>query len=348
MSTTDSVDPKDSIDLVNVESEIVVANALKKRRANGWLEAFALPIAWLAIIIVFSVIKPETFAQWSNVSSILASNAILVLVTLALIGPLTTGDFDLSVASVAGLSAVTVAHVNVNLGWPILAAILLALLVGLIVGLINGALIVLLGIESLIVTLGMSTIVTGIMLWVTDARTVTGVDPVLVDMVIRGRLLGIPYIFYYALSLTILIWYVFQYTPLGQRLLVAGRNRDVARLAGMRVGLMRWGAMVAASLIAALAGILIVGMSASAGPSTGLDYLLPAFAAAYLGSTTIKPGRFNAWGTFIAVYFLVTGITALQLLGAKTFVQYLFYGVALILAVALSQHIKRRRLRQGF
>jgi ribose transport system permease protein len=97
-----------------------------------------------------------------------------------------------------------------------------------------------------------------------------------------------------------------------------------------------------------LAGILIVGLSGSAGPSTGLDYLLPAFAAAFLGSTTIKPGRFNAWGTFIAVYFLVTGITALQLMGAKTFVQYLVYGTALILAVALSQHIKRRRLKQGF
>lgn len=327
--------------------ESTKASALKGRFA-GKLEAYALLIAWLGVIVVFSFVKPETFAQWSNVSSILASNAILVVITLALIIPLTTGDFDLSVASVAGLSAVTVAQLNVNLGWPLWLAILAAFAVALLVGAINGGLIVLLGIESLIVTLGMSTIITGVMLWVTDARTVTGVDPALVDMVIRNRFLGIPFIFYYALILTFIIWYIFQFTPLGQRLLVAGRNRDVARLAGIRVGLLRWGAMVAASLIAALAGILIVGLSGSAGPSTGLDYLLPAFAAAFLGSTAIRPGRFNAWGTFVAVYFLVTGITALQLLGAKTFVQYLFYGTALILAVALSQHIKRRRLKQGF
>jgi ribose transport system permease protein len=318
------------------------------RRVAEILEAYALLLAWLGIIVIFSLIKPETFAQWSNVSSILASNAILVVITLALIIPLTTGDFDLSVASVAGLSAVTVAQLNVNLGWPLPLAILAAFAVAFLVGAINGGLIVLLGIESLIATLGMSTIITGVMLWVTDARTVTGVDPTLVDMVIRNRFLGIPFIFYYALILTFVIWYVFQFTPLGQRLLVAGRNRDVARLAGMRVGLLRWGAMVAASLIAALAGILIVGLSGSAGPSTGLSYLLPAFAAAFLGSTAIRPGRFNAWGTFVAVYFLVTGITALQLLGAKTFVQYLFYGTALILAVTLSQHIKRRRLKQGF
>ena len=319
-----------------------------QRRLAPILEAYALPMALAAIVIVFSFIKPETFAQWSNVSSILSSNAILVVITLALIIPLTTGDFDLSVASVAGLSAVIVAHLNVDLGWPLLVSILVALAAAFLIGLINGGLIVLLGIESLIVTLGMSTIVTGIMLWVTDARTVTGVDTSLVDMVIRNRFLGIPFLFYYALILTVLVWYVFEFTPLGQRMLVAGRNRDVARLAGMRVGLLRWGAMVVASLMAALAGILIVGLSGSAGPSTGLDYLLPAFAAAFLGSTTIKPGRFNAWGTFIAVYFLVTGITALQMLGAKTFVQYLFYGTALILAVALSQHIKRRRLKQGF
>ncbi len=319
-----------------------------RRRLAEVLEAYALLLAWLAIIIIFSFVKPETFAQWSNASSILSSNAILVVITLALIIPLTTGDFDLSVASVAGLSAVIVAQLNVNLDWPLSLAILAAFAAAFLIGVINGGLIVLLGIESLIVTLGMSTIIVGVMLWVTDARTVTGVDSSLVDMVIRNRFLGIPFLFYYALILTMIIWYVFQFTPLGQRLLVVGRNRDVARLAGMRVGLLRWGSMVAASLVAALAGILIVGLSGSAGPSTGLDYLLPAFAAAFLGSTTIKPGRFNAWGTFIAVYFLVTGITALQLLGAKTFVQYLFYGTALILAVALSQHIKRRRMKQGF
>lgn len=340
--------PSGSHSVSSGEKSTPVETPGSPRKLAPVLEAYALPFAWLAIIVLFSLLKPETFAQWSNASSILSSNAILVVITLALIIPLTTGDFDLSVGAVAGLSAVIVAHLNVNLHWPLMASIAAALAAALLIGLINGGLIVLLGIESLIVTLGMSTIVTGIMLWVTDARTVTGVDASLVDMVIRNRFLGIPFLFYYALVLTFIVWYVFQFTPLGQRLLVAGRNRDVARLAGMRVGLMRWGAMVVASLIAAVAGILIVGLSGSAGPSTGLDYLLPAFAAAFLGSTTIKPGRFNAWGTFIAVYFLVTGITGLQLMGAKTFVQYLFYGTALILAVALSQHIKRRRLKQGF
>lgn len=319
------------------------------RRSQGVrrLEAGALPLAWLVVGVVFSILQPAAFLTWSNVSSMFASQTVLVVVTLALIVPLTTGDFDLSVGSVVGLSAMTIAILNGTMGVPLVIAIAVALVVGLVVGLINGALIVLLGIESLIVTLGMSTIITGITLWVSAARTITGVDQALIDAVIRTRLLGIPLEFYYGIILAAIIWYVFSYTPIGQRMLIVGRNRDVARLAGIPVGRVRWGSMAASSVIAAFGGVLIVGTSGSAGPSTGLDLLLPAFAAAFLGSTTIKPGRFNPWGTLIAAYFLVTGITGLQLLGGQSYVQNLFYGGALIVAVAFSQTFKlwRERLR---
>lgn len=322
--------------------------AARRSRRTQRLEAGALPLAWVLVAIVFGILQPAAFLSWSNVASMFASQTVLVVVTLALIIPLTTGDFDLSVGAVVGLSAMTVAIVNASWGLPIGLAIVLALAVGLVVGLVNGALIVLLKIESLIVTLGMSTIITGVTLWVSDARTVTGVDQSLIDAVIRTRLLGIPLEFYYGILLALLIWYVFEFTPIGQRMLVVGRNRDVARLAGIRVGRVRWGAMAASSLIAAFGGVLVVGTSGSAGPSTGLDLLLPAFAAAFLGSTTIKPGRFNPWGTLIAAYFLVTGITGLQLLGGQTFVQNLFYGGALIIAVSFSQTFKlwRDRVRR--
>lgn len=319
--------------------------APRRRSATGRLEAMALPIAWVVVATVFSILKPEAFFSWSNVASLLASQAVLVVVTLALVVSLTTGDFDLSVASVVGLSAVTIAILNVNKGWPVGIAIVVAMAIGLLIGLVNGALTVLLGIESLIVTLGMSTVVSGVMLWVSDARTITGVSPDLIRLVIRTRLLGIPLEFFYGLLIAVVIWYVYQYTPLGQRLIVVGRNREVARLSGIRVDAIRWGALATSSLIASFGGVLIVGTSGSAGPATGLDLLLPAFAAAFLGSTTIKPGRFNPWGTMIAVYFLVTGITGLQLMGGQSFVQNLFYGFALILAVAFSQIIKRRRAR---
>lgn len=318
-----------------------------RKRSRAWLEALALPFAWLVIIVLFSALAPQTFPTWTNVSSLLASQAVLVVITLALIIPLTTGDFDLSVAAVAGLSAVVAAQLNAVMDYPLWVALIAAIVVGLIVGLVNALFIVVFGVESLIITLGMGTFITGITLWITDSRVITGVDKVVTEWVITKRMLGIPMSFWYALVLTAIVWYVFTYTPMGQRMLVVGRNRDVARLAGIRVSLVRAGALVAASLTAAVAGILLLGTTGLASPSTALDYLLPAFAAAFLGSTTIKPGRFNAWGTLIAVYFLVTGITGLQLLGAKSFVQYLFYGGALILAVTFSQFVKKSRAKSG-
>ncbi|GJF03201.1 sugar ABC transporter permease [Pseudonocardia sp. D17] len=319
-----------------------------RRRPTGRLEAMALPLTWLAVIVVFSILETDTFFTSANAASILASQAVLVVVTLGLIVPLIAGDFDLSIGSVVGMSALVIAILNVQHGWNIWAAVVVALLAGIVVGLINGMLTVLLGIDSLIVTLGMSTLLAGVALWISGANTITGVDQTLVDVVISYRLFGIPMEFYYAIIFALVLWYVFAFTPLGQRLLVVGRNREVARLSGMRVSTLRIGALVTSAFVAALGGVLIAGTSGSAGPTTGLDLLLPAFAAAFLGSTTIKPGRFNPWGTVIAVYFLVTGITGLQLLGLQSFVQNIFYGGALILAVSFSQIIRRRRMKQGF
>lgn len=311
------------------------------------LEAFALPLAWIGLIIIFGILRPETFLSGANLSSILASQAILVVVALGLIIPLTAGDYDLSVASVVLLSAMLIAILNATMDVPIVLAIAVALVAGLTVGVINGALVVLVGIDSLIVTLGMGTFVTGFVQLISGSDTVAGISRDLVSMVIVNRFLGIPLGFYYAMVVAALVWYVFTYTPVGRRLLVVGRGREVARLSGIHVGRVRWGSLIASAGIAAFAGVLYAGTSGAASPTSGLELLLPAFAASFLGATAIIPGRFNAWGTVVAVYFLVTGITGLQLLGAQSYIQNLFYGAALIFAVTLSQFVRRRRVARG-
>ncbi len=340
MATDARADPETSPDPAPARPQL-------RRQSRGWVEAFALPIVWVAVIVLFSVLAPDTFPTWTNVSSTLATQAVLVVITMALIVPLTTGDFDLSVAAAAGISAVVCAELNAVKGWPLGLALLVSLAAGLVIGLVNAFFIVVAGVESLIITLGMGTLLQGVLLWITDSQVITGIDPTLSKWVITERIVGTPLSFWYALVVVVIAWYVFTYTPLGQRMLVVGRNRDVARLGGIRVSLVRAGALVASSLIASLAGIVLLGYNGSASPSTSLDYLLPAFAAAFLGSTTITPGRFNAWGTLIAVYFLVTGITGLQMLGAQSWVQYLFYGGALILAVTFSQFVRRSRAKSG-
>ena len=308
------------------------------------LEKYALILAWIALIVVFAFVAPSSFLQWPTFSSIIfGSQAVLVVLTLGLIIPLTAGDFDVSVAAVLTFSAMILAVLNAKMGLPLWQAVLACLAMGLIVGFLNAFFIIFFRIHSLIVTLGTASVIQGLILWISSSQTLSGVSPGLIDWVIVNRLFDIPLAFYYAMALGVIIWYVFEYTPIGRRLLFVGRGREVARLSGISVVRVRGVALVASSVIATLAGIINVGTTGGADPLSGLTFLLPAFAAAFLGATSIVPGRFNPLGSIIAVFFLVTGITGLNFLGVDTFVQNMFNGAALILAVSLSQLVRGRK-----
>jgi ribose transport system permease protein len=306
-------------------------------RASGLVRGGGLVVAWGAVVVLFGVLEPDTFLTSANFQAIFGSQAVLVVLTLGLLFALTAGDYDLSIASVLTLSAMVLALLNVDYGWSIGWAIVAALLSGVAVGIINGVLVVLLELDSFVVTLGMSAFVSGIVLWISGSQTIGGVSEALVRPVVVSQFLGIPLAFYYGLALCVVVWYVLEFTPFGRRLLFVGRGRSAARLGGVRVGRVRFAALVASATFAATAGVLYAGTTGGADPSSGASYLLPAFAAAFLGATAIAPGRFNPWGSFIAIYFLWTVISGLQLHGARDFVQQLFYGGALILALALSR-----------
>jgi ribose transport system permease protein len=309
------------------------------------LERFGLVIVWIAFIALFGAMRPDTFLTWSNFSTIFGSEAVLVIVTLGLIIPLTAGDFDLSIAQVLTLVSMSTALLDARLGYPLFVVIPIALMIGAMIGLINGAITLYFRVNSLIVTLGVGTFLHGITLWIGNSQTISGVSPMLMEWVIIQRIWGIPIAFYYAIALAFAIWYMLSYTAFGQHLLFTGRGREVGRLTGVAVGRVRLTAFVLSGVMGAIAGVLYTGTTGSANPSSGTFLLLPAFAAAFLGATCIKPGRFNPWGSVIAVYFLVTGINGLSVLGFRTFVQDLFYGGALVLAVMVSQMVSGRKER---
>lgn len=310
--------------------------------AKSLIERFGILIAWAIVIAIFSAIEPGNFLSVGNMANIFGSQAVLVVVTLALIIPLTAGDYDLSVGGVVALTSMIIAVLNGQHGWPIAAAIVVAIVASVLVGLFNGLVVTIFGIDSLIVTLGSQTLLSGVVLWISNSQTVSGVSTGLVNAVVGTSLLGIPLEFYYAIVITAGLWFLFEQTVYGRQLLFTGRGRDVARLSGIRVNRVRVTALVASAFVSSLAGLVYVGTTGTADPSSAFSFLLPAFAAAFLGFTAIRPGRFNAWGTFIAVYFLISGITGLELLGVPAFVQQLFYGAALILAVVLRQLARGR------
>ncbi len=305
-------------------------------------ERVALLLVWALLIAFFGALMPRSFLNWGNFAILFASYAPAALLALAIIVPLTAGDYDLSVGATLTLSACVIGVLNVWYQVPIGWAIMAALGAGLAVGLINAFFIIVVRIPSLVVTLGTTSLITGFVQWLTNSSTIGGIDNALIMAVVGGRFLGVPYAFYYAFVAAIVMWYVFDYTPLGRRLLFVGRGREVARLNGIAVDRVRLGALVTSGVVAAAAGVLYAGVLGSADPYSGLNYLLPAFAAAFLGATTILPGRFNPWGAIVAVYFLATGITGLTMLGIPLWVTNVFNGGALILAVTISQLTRGR------
>ncbi|MEM8662686.1 MAG: ABC transporter permease [Pseudomonadota bacterium] len=309
------------------------------------IERVGLILVWIAVIAIFAAMRPDTFFTWSNFSTILGSEAVLVIVTLGLIIPLTAGDFDLSIAQTLTLVSMMTAILNAQLGLPMGAVIPIVLIVGALIGAVNAGITLYFRVHSLIVTLGVGTFLHGITLWISDSQTIGGLSRNLLQYVIIERVAGIPISFYYAMVLAFIVWFVLSHTAYGQQLLFTGRGREVARLSGISVARVRLFALMASGVMGAIAGILYTGTTGSANPNSGTTLLLPAFAAAFLGATCIKPGRFNAWGSVVAVYFLVTGINGLSVVGFRTFVQDLFYGGALVVAVMVSQLVSGRKER---
>jgi ribose transport system permease protein len=310
-------------------------------RAADLVYRYALVFGWLAMAAVFAILRPNTFLTGATVQIIFGSQSVLLVLTLALLVTLAVGEFDLSVASTMGLAATVIAVLNGEHGVPVVWTILVALTAGCIVGAVNGVLVVKVGVDAIVATLGMGTLLVGIALAISNSVTIGGISQGLQNAT-TNHFLGLPRSFWYGIVIAAIFWYVLEHTPLGRHLLFVGRNRDVSRLAGLHVERIRFGAFVACGFVSALAGVILAGTLGAFQASTAPDFLLPAFAAAFLGSTVVKPGRFNPWGSAIAIYFLITGITGLELLGLSGWIEQVFYGAALMAAVTLSTLVRRR------
>ena len=302
---------------------------------------------WLGIIVLFSVWVPETFPNLATAKQILNSNAITALAALSITIPLAARVFDLSFAGVMTLTGVAVAHLIAKDGVPVVAAIALALAVGLGVGLINAVVVVVMRIDSFIATLPTGSLIAALITMVTNEVPITdaalGGDFARIGQTsIDGVTLAVVYCAVVAIG----IWYVLEHTATGRRLYATGFNPDAARLAGVRIDRLRFFSLVASGGLAGATGIILASTLGSGSPTAGTPYLLPAFAAAFLGATQLKHGRFNAGGTIIAVLLLGTGVTGLALANAPQWAGDMFVGVVLIASLAVTG-LQRRATRTG-
>lgn len=264
---------------------------------------------------------------------------ILVLAMAETI-PLRAGDFDLSVAAVMVASASLIGVLTTQDHMALLPAVVLALIGSMAFGAINAAVVVGFGIDAFIATLGSMTWLGGVTEWFTHGNVLSGLPPSLVNFS-DDTWFGISRDVFYGWILVLILWYVYEYTPFGRRLLFTGGNREAARLTGIRVKRMRSMAFILSALIAGMAGIILAGSVGAVDPTSAGSYLLQPFAAAFLGTTVIQFGRFNAFGTLIGLYLLAVGVSGLNLLGAQTWVSDVFNGATLVIAVIVATAMRR-------
>ncbi|OAP36522.1 ABC transporter permease [Sinorhizobium glycinis] len=308
-----------------------------------FLPVYGLVVLTLLLIVLFSLLLPQTFPTVLNVRSIVSDKAIIAILSLAAMIPMASGRIDLTVGYGIVLWHILAISLQTMFGvpWPI--AVLIVLLLGALAGFLNGLLVEVARIDSFIATLGTGTILYALALWHTGGRQVVGVLPEGFYSLNGTMLLGLPITGFYVLILALALWLILEYLPIGRYVYAIGANPKAAALNGIPVRRFVIGAFVSSGTLAALAGVLLASKLRIGQASVGLEYLLPALVGAFLGSTTIKPGRVNVWGTMIGVIILAVGISGIQQFGGSFFVEPLFNGVTLLVAIGIAGYAQRRR-----
>ena len=307
------------------------------------LPVYGLVVLTALLILLFSILLPNTFPTMLNVRAIISDKAIIALLSLGAMIPMVAGRIDLTVGygivlwHILAISLQTI----YGLPWPIAVAIVL--LLGLFSGFLNGLLVEVAKIDSFIATLGTGTVLYAIALWHTGGRQMVGVLPESFFALNTTFVLGLPITGFYVLAITITMWLVLEYTPLGRYLYAIGANQRAATLNGIPARKYVIGAFMSSGMITAFAGVLLASKLRIGQASVGLEFLLPALVGAFLGSTTIKPGRVNVWGTIVGVVILAVGISGIQQFGGSFWVEPMFNGVTLLVAIGIAGYAQRRK-----
>ncbi|MFI9275865.1 ABC transporter permease [Kitasatospora sp. NPDC052896] len=324
--------------------------ARRSPRGHHLIGVYGLPALAALLFLIFSVTLPDTFPTLDNISAILSNQSIPALLALGATLPIVTGKFDLSIGYGLGLAHVMTLQLIVNGGWPWPLACLVVVVGGAAFGVLNGLVVEFGQIDSFIATLGTGSILYAFTGWITGgARIVPGPGglPAAFTDLYDSTFLGLPVSASYVLVLAAALWLLLERLPFGRCLYVIGSNVRAAELVGIPTRRYSVYAFAGSGLVVGCAGVLLAAQQQIGNPSVGLEYLLPAFVGALLGSTAIRPGRANALGTLVAVAVLAVGLAGIGQLGAQFWAIPLFNGAALLIAVGLAGYSARRRLRAG-
>jgi ribose transport system permease protein len=305
--------------------------------------AYLLLAVLVILFVLFSILRPDTFPTPFNLQTIGTGKSIVALLALAVMVPIAANEFDLSVGYAVGLFHILTMGFQVYLGLPWYVAVAMVLCLGALLGLVNGLLVAVAKVSSFIATLGTGTVIYGLSQMYTGGRQIVSPHPLpRAFLGLTSVIWGVPWPVIFVLIISTLMWVAAEFLPIGRYLYVTGSNRRAAELTGIPASRYIMGAFVSSGFLSACAGVLLASQLRIGQSGTGPEFLLPAFAAALLGATAVRPGRVNVWGTITAVAALAVGISGLQQLGAQFYVDPIFSGLTLVLAVGLAGWVGRR------
>jgi ribose transport system permease protein len=315
----------------------------RPQRLARLVPVYGLVILTVLLILLFSVLLPDTFPTLLNLRSIVSDKAIILILSLGVMIPMSAGRIDLTVGYGIVLWHILAISLQTLYGfsWPL--AVLTVLVLGGLMGMLNGLLVEVAKIDSFIATLGTGTVLYALALWHSGGRQIVGELPTAFYGLSTKMVFGLPITGYYVIVLALIMWFVYEYTPLGRYLYAIGASPKAAALNGIPVRKYVMGSFIASGLLTALAGVLLAAKLRIGQASVGLEFLLPALVGAFLGSTTIKPGRVNVWGTVIGIIILAVGISGIQQFGGSFWVEPMFNGVTLLIAIGIAGYAQRRK-----
>lgn len=333
------------------ETQASVAAAIAAQDANRprrtvmeTVEAYALLILLIGAAVFFTLYPAtaDTFPTVANIRILIGNQAVIAIVALAALIPLVANQWDLSIGAVAGLVAVLTAS-WVSDGRAISLALIVGVLVGATVGTVNALIITRGRVNAVIATLGMSTILAGVITQKTGGMAVVGAIPASMTDFGSGNWGGVPRTAFALAAVALAVYYVLEYTPFGRYLYALGSNPAAAKLVGLRTRLVLGASFVIAGALSAAGGIIQVARAGGADPRVGDAFTLPALAAAFLSAAAVRPGKYNVGGTLTAIFFLAVINNGLNLAGAPSYMSSYINGGALILGVGLAAYLGRKR-----
>ncbi|WP_067464316.1 ABC transporter permease [Actinomadura macra] len=317
----------------------------RTRRLSAFGERYGLVFLLAGVIVFFSVLPASSaaFTTTANIQSVLASIAVVSVLAIATVFPLACGQFDFSIAATSLVSSIVCAAMMANHQAPLVLAVLCGVGAGVLIGLVNAVLVALLRLNAFIITIGTATLLPGLVQWYTH-----GVDLVRdIPQPLRDfgslTLLGLPRVIWLVALMTAVCWFVLAHTAFGRRLYAVGSNASAARLVGIPVTALTFCALGISGGLAGVAGVILTARNGGGLVNSGVDLLFPALAAVFLGATAIDPGRYNVLGAVVGTLFVAVSVSGLTLAGAAEWVPAVFNGAALIVAVAVSTLLARRR-----